>query len=196
MSAPQRIVLDASVAIALLREERYSPAVRESVAEWLRAETPLLVPPHLWLEVTNALQVRHRVPSAVVVAAIRELDELGLETIAPDRPQLLLAVHLAEQHGLTSYDAAHVALADSTDARVATFDARLARAAGSRAVPLGDLPSPARGVHDCRTPYGADAGAGDGPGRAPSWATWPGTGAYLARLRREAAVRAADGERS
>ena len=71
---------------------------------------------------------------------------------------------------LSAYDAAYLALAEAMDADLFTFDARLAAAAGPRALPRG----PRRRAEE-PSPYGPAA-----PGTV--WATY---GQYLAELRRE-----------
>jgi hypothetical protein len=75
------------------------------------------------------------------------------------------------RHGLTSYDAAYLALAEIEDGALLTLDARLAAAAGPRAA-LG----PSR-AGEALEPYGSRTGVPD----------WAAHGRYLADLRREAA---------
>ncbi len=107
------------------------------------------------------------------MAAIRDLDELGIETVTTDRPLVLAALDLAVTHGLSAYDAAHLALAEAADALLLTLDARLARAAGARAA-----------IH--RRPTAREAPARYGTDQPlPDWARH---GRYLAELRRAAAT--------
>ena len=166
-----RLVLDASGALAVLLGEPDGARVRSVIAD--AAGGQLLVVDLFWLELVNVLTRRHGWEAGAVVAAIRELDELGLETVAPDRPLLLAALDAAARHGISAYDAAHLALADAADADLLTLDVELARAAGDRSV----LPPP-HGVGEARVSYGSAAGSG------PDWARH---GRYLAELRRAAA---------
>jgi len=152
--------------------------LREAATEAARAfvvdavASRILVPGHFWLEVVNVLVRRYGMTTDQVVVALRELDDIGVETVAVDRPLQLLGLDLMARHGLTAHDAAYLALAESEDASLLTLDASLARAAGPRsAVP------PARGMHEALAPYGTDMEPPD----------WVRHGRHLAELRRAAA---------
>jgi predicted nucleic acid-binding protein len=164
------LVVEASVALAIVRQERGS----DTAAAVLRDAAELVVPELFWLEVVNVLLRRHGLPPEVVVEAIRELDELELTTVQLDRPTLLLALDQAARSGLTACDAVYLALAEAADLDLLTLDVRLAAAAGPRAVTLD------RGGHDAReapAPYAT-------PGL-----DWRRFGPYLARLRTPTDVR-------
>jgi len=169
---PERLVVDASAGLAILLDEPAAPEVMRLLAAAGQAGA-ILMPDHFWLEVTNVLVRRHNFKMDEVVAAIRELDELGLVTVALDRPTTLLGLDLMVRHGLSAYDAAYLALAQVADARLLTLDSRLASAAGERSA-LGHRPR----THEQLEPYEA-------PLPGPAWATH---GRYLAELRRLAAV--------
>ena len=163
------LVLDSSAALAILLGEPDAEPVRQHLVD--AAGQPLLVLDLFWLEVVNLLVRRHGWDPDAVVEAIRELDELGIETVAPDRPMLLVALDLATIHGITAYDAAHLALAEAADAKLLTLDERLARVAGARAAI-----QPRRGTAEQLAPYG----------RAAASVDWVRHGRYLAELRRAA----------
>lgn len=168
----EQIVLDASAALALLRAE---PA-GETVAAVLRGHAAeggeIQVPDHFWLEIVNVLVRRYGNSPALVAEAIRELDELGLQTVEIDRPLLLLALDRMAAHELSVYDAAYLALAEAVDARLLTLDASLgaAAAATERAIPRP--PGAPDGTTERPAPY-----------RAAPLSAWSGFGAYLADLR-------------
>lgn len=168
------VVVDASVAIAItVQEPGYDQAV-SILRERAAAGERLIVPAFFWLEVVNVLVKRHRQPPGVVLQALVDLENLGLESTELDRPHLLLTLDAMGRGALSAYDAAYLALAESADAQLLTFDRRLAAAAGNRALPLG-------GGHDI--------------GEAPetygsSWAAWPGAAAYLKKLRAQVAGQA------
>jgi predicted nucleic acid-binding protein len=69
--------------------------------------------------------------TATVLQALREI----CPAISPDPEQLRLAAQLAEQHGLTLYDAAYAAVAQSRHATLVTLDRALLNAG------LGQRPS-------------------------------------------------------
>jgi predicted nucleic acid-binding protein len=124
------LVVDASVALGIVLREPGAQAARIRLVE---SAGRLLVPDHFWLEITNVLVRRYGRSVERVVSALRDLDELGLETVSPDRPAVLLGLDLMARHGLTAYDAAYLALAEIEDGALLTLDVRLAAAAGPRA---------------------------------------------------------------
>ena len=168
---PERLVLDASAALAFLRNEPRRADVAELLTGHLAAGGTVIAPEIFWLEVTNVLVRRHTLSFEDVLEAIRNLDELGIETVPGDRSLTILGLDLAVTHGLSAYDAAYLALATAEDARLLTVDARLHRAAGNRSA-LGHPP----GAHEVPAPYGSAA-------LVDPLATH---GAFLAELRRQA----------
>jgi predicted nucleic acid-binding protein len=97
--------------------------------------------PGLWhLEVTNALLVAERrsvLPPADSDLFLARLNNLPFHTDTgppPDRGASLMA--LARTHGLSSYDASYLELAQRLDASLASFDRQLNRAAAMAGVAL------------------------------------------------------------
>jgi predicted nucleic acid-binding protein len=173
------IVIDASLAVARVREEWASPGVRLALRGWATLDRRLIAPAHFWYEVLNALTRGVGFAGAEVVEAVHDLDRLGIETIHPERPLLLLTLDVVERHRLTAYDALYLAVAQSMDAQVATLDRALAAAAGERAIYLGPDQPPGGRVAEAVTPYGTEE-------PEPTWGQWPGAARYLGTLRRRA----------
>ncbi|MFO1540285.1 MAG: type II toxin-antitoxin system VapC family toxin [Chloroflexota bacterium] len=169
------VVIDASVAFALVLDETDAPWVRGWIAGLEQEGTALLAPAHFWLEVVNALQRRHRWSSARVLGALRVIDEMGIAMVTPDRATILTTNDLAERHRLPAYDAGYLATAIACDARLATLDRALAAAAGARLEPAFAADDES-GVRE-RTP------AYESPVTGPAS---PDAAAYLATLRRRA----------
>jgi predicted nucleic acid-binding protein len=169
------IVFDASAAIALIRREPAWPAIAEVLRVSAREVVQLLAPEAFWLEVVNVLVRRHGLPPSEVVEALRELDDLGVDSVRIDRPLLLVTIDLQARFGLSAYDAAYLALAESEDARLLTLDHQLIRAAGARAI---------------RLPGVAEGRLSEEPAAYGEPVDWARFGAYLARLRAEARVMA------
>ena len=172
MTSGRAIIVDASVAVAIMRNEPEGPAAVAAIRQWTQEGARIAVPSHFWLEVANALTARRRWPGAKVLQAVHDLDRLRLETIELDRALLILAIDMSERHRLTAYDAAYLSLAVALDGSLLTLDARLRTAAGSRALHMG----PAR---LSETPAPDE--------HAVTWPSYKGASAYLAQLRAEAA---------
>jgi len=165
------IVVDASAAIALIRREPAALALGAVLHASARDAVRLLAPEALWLEIANVLVRRHGLPPGEVIEAIWETDELGIDTVPLDRPLLLVTIDLQARFGLSAYDAAYLALAETEDARLLTLDRELARAAGPRAIRLPGLSQ--ERLSEQPAPYGEPI-------------DWARFGPYLARLRADA----------
>ncbi len=165
------VVIDASVAIAILRDEPEGPPAAAAMDRWVRDRVDLVVPSHFWLEVLNGLIGRYRWPGEAVLAAIHALDAFDLQTVDLDRALLVATLDVAERHGLTAYDATYLALADATDGGLLTFDRPLSTAAGAKAIALDGLR-----LSEAPAPSGHDV----------TWPNYKGASAFLARLRADA----------
>lgn len=166
---PRPVVVDASVAVALLIEEPGADRATTILRERDARQGKIMVPAFFWLEVVNVLVRRYRQPPGLVLQSMIDLEVLGLESVPLDRPHLLLTIDAMGRGDLSAYDASYLALAESADADLLTFDRRLAAAAGSRALSLG----PGHSIQEASASYG------------PLWAEWPGAAAYLKQLRAE-----------
>ncbi len=174
----ERVVVDASVALAYLMTEVGTQPAKAVIAGWQASGTELLVPSHFWLEVTNALVRGNGFSPGDVVAEFVDLDFLDIKTIEPDRPLLLLAIDQMVRFRLSAYDAIYLALALSTDARLATLDRRLAGAAGDVGILVGS-------DGDGRL-SGQLATYATGRETYSGWAHTAVVGAHIAELRRQA----------
>ncbi len=120
------VVIDASVLVAALVDS--SP--RGEWAEGILATGPLNAPELARVEATNILRRLERaklVSMAEANAAHEDLMQLSLELFAFDP----FADRVWElRHGLTSYDAWYVAVAEALKLPLATLDERLSKASG------------------------------------------------------------------
>jgi predicted nucleic acid-binding protein len=129
-------VLDASVALAWCFEDE-TTAGTEAVLDRLASE-PAVVP-GLWeLEITNALLVverRGRLAEAQTTRFVSLLASLpiNVEVSVPDMTTLLA---MSRQHGLSSYDATYLVLAERDGYPLATLDEKLVAAARKAGVSL------------------------------------------------------------
>lgn len=172
MTEPRPIVVDASVAISIVREEPEGPAAVAALSQWTRNGARIVVPSHFWLEVVNTLVRRYRWRGDAVLQSIHDLDRLRIETIGLDRAAVVLAIDMSERHRLTAYDATYLALAVALDGALMTLDAPLRMASGLRALQFG----PAK-LSEMPAVYQHEV----------TWPNYKGASAYLAKLRAEAA---------
>ena len=119
-------VVDASLLVAALVDSGPDGAWAEEVV----ADAPLYAPELVSVEATNILRRLERakqITSATANAAYEDLLQLDLELV-PFQP---FAQRIWElRHNVTSYDAWHVALAESISLPLATLDKKLARTKG------------------------------------------------------------------
>jgi len=133
------IVLDASVLVKIVVEEPGSAEARRIVREALARESIISAPDIALAEALNALW-KHRV-------LIQDLDEEGFRGAVKDLLILWnrVAVHrsdklapraaeIAVERRVTVYDALYLALAESTNSILLTFDEELKRLARSMGV--------------------------------------------------------------
>jgi predicted nucleic acid-binding protein len=125
------VVVDASVAIEVLEGNEGWLA---RWARWVEADTLILGPPHLPLEVANGLLRGLRLEPDLAAIRLELLYRAGFETTDRGLDGLRSSVSLAHRHGLTVNDAAYLDLAIDTDAELATLDAALVDAAAAEGV--------------------------------------------------------------
>ena len=172
MTPTRPVVIDASVAVAIVLDEPTGHRAEQDLRGWVARARPILVPGHFWLEVINTLGKAPDPTGKRVLGAIHRLDAFGLQTVEPDRALLLQVIDRVERYRLSAYDATYLVLAESIDADLATFDRELAAAAGPRAVSFGE----GHALHETPAVYERDV----------SWPSYKGASAYLAKLRAEA----------
>lgn len=127
-------VLDASVLLKWFRTEGENQlaAARSLRAAFERGELVVHAPPLLHLEVVNVAGRRWGWDEAALLALAAALAELGFELAEPR----LGSVASWTARGLTAYDAAYVALAETEAIALVTDDALILAVAPQIAVPL------------------------------------------------------------
>lgn len=131
------VVLDASVAIASALQQL--PQTAAALERWAEEARTRLVPATFWSETADGLLVGNRVDRNAVRGHLADLSDLGLEVADRGLAGVLETIDLAERHRLTIYDALYLYLALDTDATLATYDGKLARAARAEGVELEPL---------------------------------------------------------
>ena len=119
------IVIDTSVTMAWCFEDE-TTAETEALLDLVASEGAIV--PILWTnETTNVLIVaerRRRLTEAQSTRFTSLLSQLPI-TVAPDWPSPSALLTVSRSHGLTSYDAAYLWLAESRGLRLATFAVQL-----------------------------------------------------------------------
>jgi predicted nucleic acid-binding protein len=138
------MVVDASVALAWCFPDEAS-AYAEAVL--IALEGKMLLVPAVWpLEVTNAVVVAERRKRVSPPEIQRFLELLEGLTINQDSPPVAKCVSnilpLAQEYGLSAYDAAYLELAIRRDAPLATLDVGLEKAGRKAGIEI--LPGPRR----------------------------------------------------
>ena len=96
----------------------------------------VVVPPHFGQEVANALLKSVRVGAAATMSALEDLARLRYDVADRGFSGLQSSVRLADEHGLSVYDAAYLELAIDVDGELATLDGPLRAAAVKESVPV------------------------------------------------------------
>ena len=135
MASRSRAVFDANVLVRALVDD--VAEARSWVERLAEGELRVIVPDLIYAESASAL-ARHgrtgRLDFTRVFDVLARIVRLPFESI-PSRHLALPACALARHHGITTYDAHYLALAEAEGALLVTADRRLA-AAASRSVLL------------------------------------------------------------
>jgi predicted nucleic acid-binding protein len=166
------VVIDASIALAIALEEPRAETAIRSIRGWSQTRRDRVVPSHFWYELVNGLGRRHGFTGQQILDAVFQAERFGLRTVNPDRGTLMLVIDRVERLGLSAYDALYLAVAESLKADLATFDRRLAAAAGLRAITFDE----GHALHETPAAYEHDV----------TWPSYKDASAYLAKLRAEA----------
>lgn len=137
------ITIDASAAAAWLLPDEASPAADLLYARAVDG-AEVFQAPALWAwESGNLLRMaerRGRLTAAQTGKAIRAISKAGVRLeAAPDPARMTAILALANEHSLTFYDASYLEQAVRTEARLASNDMALRRAAIARGVVCLDV---------------------------------------------------------
>lgn len=130
----REVVLDASVVLKWFRSEgeRHVDEARTLRAAYEAGELVVFAPSLLELEILNVAGRRWRLEKDALVALAGALEELGFELLEP--PLEGVARWIAR--GLTAYDAAYVATAESAAVKLVSDDEIVLERAAAVAEPL------------------------------------------------------------
>ena len=128
------IVIDASIAVAWCLRDRLGTPDADDAVERGGAEG-IVVPDLFWHEVRSVLLVgerKGRIEVGTMNDHMQDVRMLSIETDARHADDVVAA--LSRKHGLSGYDAAYLETAIRREAKLATLDKKLARAAANERV--------------------------------------------------------------
>ncbi len=129
----EKCVIDASVAAKwFLRDEAGVSEAIDLLTDLLSARIQGLAPALIRYELPNSLLIafrRKRISANVFEHDVIRFFRLPIRYMVPSTQSMFAAVRFARDYRLTVYDAAYLALARETGARLAVADKRLAKAA-------------------------------------------------------------------
>lgn len=132
------VVVDANLIVVLALDDERAPLVEAKMRQWATTGETLHAPALMPYEVANAL-VRATVAGGMTTDVIADVwatisaVPVTLHPLRNGAEVIAIAQRLGRQSG---YDAAYVALAQSLDAELWTFDGPLARNAGGTGLPV------------------------------------------------------------
>lgn len=128
------VVLDASVVLKWFRSEgeRHVEAARAIRTAYEKGEVLVLAPPLLHLEILNVAARRWRLGEEALIALAGALEDLGFELPEPSLERVARWI----ARGLTAYDAAYAAVAETAEVKLVSDDALILALAAGVAEPL------------------------------------------------------------
>jgi len=130
------LVVDANIIVKWFIKEEDTEKALLLRDDFVAEDVQIHIPAHLPFEVLNAMRFNPDVSQDRALQVQNALDRYGF-VLHPLRDEFARrAVHTAFARGLSLYDAAYLALAQSLDAMLVTADQALLRAAGAAATPL------------------------------------------------------------
>jgi len=138
------VVPDTSVVIKWFRQgEVLADQALALRAAYVDGRLVMSVPVLLAYELANVLRYKNDLTTIQVSEAVQSLFDMGMVWVSPSAEVMRRAAEIAREFGITVYDAAFVAVAESVDAVMITADERLAEGLArlSFVRHLGDLES-------------------------------------------------------
>lgn len=123
---PQRVVIDASTAVAWLIDDEKSQPIDHFIEQCTFQNISLVAPSLLTYEVANSIKsavISKRISQDRAITQIRLLAGLHIDTSKHFSPDIIMTIAL--ECAISAYDAAYVALAKELSAPLYTLDEKL-----------------------------------------------------------------------
>jgi predicted nucleic acid-binding protein len=119
------IVLDASIILKLIFEERDAPQALQLMENHITGEEKIAAPELLYYELANVLATKVAIPVKDASSALAEIFNLEIETFTLGVEEFLSSISVSRKHKITVYDASYMILAERLSCNFITADAQL-----------------------------------------------------------------------
>lgn len=120
-------VLDASIILKLIFEERDTPLALQLREKHITGEEKIATPELLYYELANVLATKVLLSVKDASAALAEIFSLEFETFTLGEEEFLASISVSRKHKISIYDASYVILAERLNCDFVTADVKLFR---------------------------------------------------------------------
>jgi len=121
------IVLDASIILKLIFEERDTPLALQLRENHITGEEKIAAPELLYYELANVLATKVAIPVKNASSALAEIFNLEIETFTLGVEEFLSSISVSRKYKISVYDASYMVLAERLSCDFITADAQLFR---------------------------------------------------------------------
>jgi len=119
------IVLDASIILKLIFEEKDTPQALQLRENHVTGEEKIAAPELLYYELANVLATKVLIPVKSASYALAEIFNLEIETFTLGIEEFLSSISVSRKCKISVYDASYVVLAERLNCDFVTADAQL-----------------------------------------------------------------------
>lgn len=119
------IVLDASIILKLIFEERDTPQALQLMENHITGEEKIAAPELLYYELANVLATKVLIHEKSASLALAEIFNLEIETFTLGVEEFLSSISVSRKYKISVYDASYMILAERLSCNFITADAQL-----------------------------------------------------------------------
>ncbi len=129
MARPEKVVIDASVAIKWCVDENWTPEARQIINDYRDRKKDIATVTLMPYEVLNALRYSPESSIVELITVAESLEKLNLDQYNLEGELAKKTLENAHRYGITVYDSSYLSLGEILDATVYTADEKLIRKA-------------------------------------------------------------------
>jgi len=129
MARPEKVVIDASVAIKWYVDENWTPEARQIINDYRDRKKDIATVTLMPYEVLNALRYSPESSIVELITVAESLEKLNLDQYNLEGELAKKTLENAHRYGITVYDSSYLSLGEILDATVYTADEKLIRKA-------------------------------------------------------------------